>query len=135
MIKWIVIFYLIKNCFNFLRPFVDPYLTNQTLSDILIFLSTLIVSYILISFIIRIILGLLQPRKSFFIDFSFGGVLGVFRGYIIFTLLIFFINSNFSSRSIPDFFKNGTFHELIYYGVDLREQMPRNIEEIKNLNT
>ena len=128
--KWIVIFYLIKNCFNVLRPIFDLYITNQTLSDILIFFSTLIVSYIIISFINRIIIGLLQPKKSFFIDVFFGGVLGILRGYIIFILLIFFIDSNFSFKSVPDFMKNGTFDEVIKYGVELLEQIPRNIDEI-----
>ena len=86
VIKWIIIFYLIKSCFELLRPIFDTYISNQTLSDILIFTCTLIVSYILISFINRIILGILQPKKSFFLDMSFGGVLGILRGYIIFVL-------------------------------------------------
>ncbi len=89
-IKWIIIFYFIKNCFEILRPIFDSFITNKSLSDILIFLSTLIVSYILISFINRLVIGILQPKKSFFIDMSFGGILGIFRGYLIFVLFIFF---------------------------------------------
>ena len=38
LIKWLLIFYLIKNCFETLRPVLDPYLTNKTVSDVLIFL-------------------------------------------------------------------------------------------------
>ena len=130
LIKWIVIFYFIKNCFDVLRPFFDQYILNQTLSDILIFFFTLITAYILISFINRMIIGILQPRKSLFIDMSFGGVLGILRGYIIFILIIFFINSNFSSNLIPEIIKSGTFQEIVNYGVDLLDQMPRNINEI-----
>ena len=130
LIKWIIIFYLIKNCFDILRPFFDQYILNQTLSDILIFFFTLITGYILISFINRMIIGILQPRKSLFIDMSFGGVLGILRGYIIFILIIFFINSNFSSNLIPEIIKSGTFQEIVNYGVDLLDQMPRNINEI-----
>ena len=130
LIKWIVIFYLIKNCFDVLMPFFDQYILNQTLSDILIFFFTLITAYILISFINRMIIGILQPRKSLFIDMSFGGVLGILRGYIIFILIIFFINSNFSSNLIPEIFKSGTFQEIVNYGVDLLDQIPRNINEI-----
>ena len=130
LIKWIVIFYLIKTCFDILRPFFDQYILNKTLSDILIFFFTLITAYILISFINRMIIGILQPRKSLFIDMSFGGVLGILRGYIIFILIIFFINSNFSSNLIPEIFKSGTFQEIVNYGVNLLDQMPRNINEI-----
>ena len=32
LIKWIIIFYLLKNCFNYLRPIVDQYILNQTIS-------------------------------------------------------------------------------------------------------
>ena len=134
LIKWIIIFYLIKNCFNFLRPIFDPFISNQTISDILIFSSTLIVTYLLISFINRLIIGILQPKKSFLIDISFGGIIGILRGYIIFILLIFFININFSTRIIPDFFNNGSFQEIVNYGVEILRQMPRNVDEIQKLN-
>ena len=43
---------------------------------------------ILLSFIIRVIIGVLQPKKSGLVDISFGGVLGIIRGYIIFVLII-----------------------------------------------
>ena len=124
LIKWIIIFYLIKNCFIFLRPIFDLYVSNQVLSDILIFFFTLILSYILISFINRLVIGILQPKKTFFIDLSFGGILGILRGYIIFILLIFFINNNFSSKTIPEFVKVGIFQEIVNYGVDILKQMP-----------
>tara|TARA_B000000532_G_C18796907_1_gene375201 strand:- start:302 stop:823 length:522 start_codon:yes stop_codon:yes gene_type:complete len=134
VIKWTLIFYLIKNCFTILRPLFDLYVTNQTISDILIFFSTLIVSYILISFVNRIVIGIVQPKKSLFIDITFGGILGILRGYIVFVLLIFFINSNFSSQLIPNFIKEGTFQEIVNFGIGLLEQAPRNINDIKNLD-
>ena len=77
---------------------------------------------------------ILQPKKTFFIDLSFGGILGILRGYIIFILLIFFINNNFSLKIIPEFVKVGVFQEIVNYGVDILEQIPRNIETIKNLD-
>ena len=79
-------------------------------------------------------IGILQPRKSFFIDILFGGILGIFRGYIVFILLVFFINTNFTYGSIPKFVKNGALYEIVNYGIMLLEQMPRNIEEIDDLN-
>ncbi len=133
-IKWIIIFYFVRNCFDILRPIFDPYITNKTLSDIMIFFSTLIVSYILISFINRIILGLLQPKKSISIDMMFGGMLGILRGYIIYVLIVFFINSNLLSSSIPEFMKIGTFQEIVDYGISLLEHVPRNINDIQNLD-
>ena len=133
-IKWIIIFYFLRNCFDILRPIFDPFISNQTLSDIMIFFTTLIVSYILISFINRIIIGLLQPKKSISIDMIFGGMLGILRGYIVFVLIVFFINSNLVSSSIPVFMKNGTFQEIVNYGIDLLDNTSRNVDKIKNLN-
>ena len=46
-----IIIFVIKNSFRFLRPIFDEYFSNQTISDVLIFAFTLIVSYILLSFI------------------------------------------------------------------------------------
>ena len=65
---------------------------------------------------------------------SFGGILGILRGYIIFVLIIFIVNSNFSSKSIPEFLKAGAFQEIVNYGINLLEQTPRNIDEIHNLD-
>mgnify|MGYP001183852919 FL=1 len=127
--KWILIFYIIKNCFIILRPIFDPYINNQTLSDILIFFTTLVVAYILITFLNRIIYGILQPKQSITINVIIGGVFGIFRGYIIFVLLVFFINNNFSYSPVTDFTKNGAFYEIVIYGVELLEQMPRSVNE------
>tara|TARA_Y100000996_G_C22139018_1_gene485442 strand:+ start:124 stop:540 length:417 start_codon:yes stop_codon:yes gene_type:complete len=131
LIKWLIIFYLIKNCFNILRPVVDPYITNQTISDIVIFIATLIISYILLSSVNRIIIGIIQPKKIGMIDLGFGAVLGILRGYIVFVLLIFFINSNFSSNFLTEFLNNGSFQDIVDYGIKLLDNMPR---ELDNLN-
>ena len=58
-----------------------------------------------------------------------GGVFGIFRGYIIYVLLVFFINNNFSYSPVTDFTKNGAFYEIVIYGVELLEQMPRSVNE------
>ncbi len=134
LIKWIIIFYLIKNCFDILRPFFDQYISNKTISDISIFFFTIITSYILLSFLNRIVIGVIQPRRSGLVDLVFGGVLGAFRGYIIFVLIFFFIINNFSSRILPNFFEEGYFQNSIKYGVDLLNHMPRNLNEIQKLD-
>ncbi len=128
--KWIIIFYLVKNCFNFLRPMVDQYITNQTISDILIFLFTIITSYIFLSFMNRLIIGILQPKKSGLADIGFGAILGIIRGYIVFVLIIFFLNNNISINSMPWTPKNGSFNDIINYGVELLDHIPREIDEI-----
>ena len=64
----------------------------------------------------------------------FGGMLGILRGYIVFVLIVFFINSNLLSGSTPEFMKIGIFQEIVNYGIDLLEHAPRNINQIKNLD-
>ena len=135
LVKWLLIFYLIKNCFYILRPVVDSYITNQTISDVLIFFFTLITSYILISFINRVIIGIIQPKKSGLVDLSFGAALGILRGYIIFVLIIFFTNNYLSQNITPDFLSKGSFQDIINYGVKILDQMPRNLENFSSLVT
>ena len=133
-IKWVIIFYLIKNSFIVLRPFFDIYISNQTLSDAVIFLSTLIVSYIIISFINRIVIGLLQPKRALIVDISFGGLLGLLRGYVIFILIIFFLNNNLSTGTILKMVDKSGFNEILKYGIELIDQIPRNFNQLQDLD-
>ena len=64
LIKWVLIFFILKNCFALLRPVADQYITNETLSDVTIFLITLITSYIFISFLLKLFNNpFLMPKK------------------------------------------------------------------------
>ncbi len=130
LIKWILIFFILKNCFKLLRPVADQYITNETLSDITIFLITLITSYIFFSFLLRLIIGFLQPKKKGFVDMGLGGILGIFRGYIVIVITLFFINQNISSILLNDLMTNSSFAEMVNIGIDFFEHMPRNLEEI-----
>ena len=130
LIKWILIFFILKNCFTLLRPVADQYIANDTLSDVTIFLITLITSYIFISFLLRLFIGFLQPKKKGLVDMSLGGVLGVFRGYIVFVIILFFINQNISSSILADFMAQGSFAEIMNIGINFIEHIPRNLEEI-----
>ena len=125
LIKWILIFFLIKNCFIFLRPYVDSYITNQTISDIVIFIFTFVTSYIVLSSVNRFIIGIIQPKRS--------GIIEILRGYIIFVLIIFFINSNLSS-SIPRFMTEGSFKNITDYGIKFLDRIPRELNDIDDLN-
>ena len=128
--KWILIFYLLKHCFSLLRPIVDQYIINETISDILIFLFTLITSYIFISFLFRLIIGFIQPKKKGLIDISFGGALGIVRGYIIFVIILSFINHNLPNGLLSDIMNEGSFIDIINFGLDFLEYMPRNFKEM-----
>ena len=130
LIKWILIFFILKNCFTLLRPVADQYITNDTLSDVIIFLVTLITSYIFISFLLRLLIGFLQPKKKGFVDMGLGGVLGVFRGYIVIVIILFFISQNISSSLLDNLITNSSFAEIVNIGIDFFEHMPRNLEEI-----
>ena len=130
LIKWVLIFFILKNCFTLLRPVSDQYITNETLSDVTIFLITLITSYIFISFLLRLFIGFLQPKKKGLVDMGLGGALGIFRGYIVVVITLFFINQNISSSLLDDFMTSSSFAEMVNIGIDFFEHMPRNFEEI-----
>ena len=61
---------------------------------------------------------------------GFGGVLGIFRGYIVVVITLFFINQNISSSLLNDFMTSSSFAEMVNIGVDFFEHIPRNLDEI-----
>ncbi|MDC3085905.1 CvpA family protein [Pelagibacteraceae bacterium] len=130
LIKWVLIFFILKNCFALLRPVADQYITNETLSDVTIFLITLITSYIFISFLLRLFIGFLQPKKKGLVDMGLGGVLGIFRGYIVVVITLFFINQSISPSILDDFMNSGSFAEMVNIGIEFFGHIPRNLEEI-----
>ena len=83
--------------------YVDEYIQNSTIADICIFLSILICSYILLSTFNRVIIGIIQPSKSGFVDYMFGSIFGLLRGYIIVVLIFSSINASFPYSSWPKF--------------------------------
>ena len=128
--KYVLIFFILKNCFALLSPVADQYTTIETFSDVAIFLITLITSYIFISFLLRLFIGFLQPKKKGFVDMGLGGVLGVFRGYIIIVIILFFISQNIFPNLLDSLMTNSSFAEIVNIGIDFFEHMPRNLEEI-----
>ena len=60
-----------------------------------------------------------------------GGVLGIFRGYIIVVITLFFINQNISFSLLDDFMDNSSFSEVVNLGIDFFEHIPRNLDEIR----
>ncbi len=131
--KWIIIIYIIKNIFFYLRPIFDQYIPNQTIADVSIFFLTLIVSYILLSSISRVVIGIIQPKRSGFVDFSLGGLFGLLRGYIIVVLIFSFVDSNVDSKHWPNYLNNGSFFNIVEYGDEFIETMPKRIDQLKEL--
>ena len=78
----------------------------------------------------RILIGFLQPKKKGIIDMGLGGALGIFRGYIVIVITLFFINQNISSSLLNNFMANSSFAEIINIGIDFLDHIPRNLEEI-----
>jgi membrane protein required for colicin V production len=133
LVKWITIIYIIKNIFSYLRPIFDQYIPNQTIADISIFFLTLIVSYILLSSLNRVIVGIIQPKRSGFVDFSLGALFGLLRGYIIIVLLFSFINSSIDSGHWPNYLSNGSFFSIVEYGDEFINTIPKRIGQLKEL--
>ena len=132
LIKWILIVFAIK----FGAPIIHPIFLNfnfigEYTSSVLVFLSTLIVSYILISFINRILIGVIQPKRSFFIDIFLGGSFGLLRGYII-AVLLFGLTNSISPINIKNFksIDNAIFIELVEMGINFIGEVPKGFEKI-----
>ena len=125
--KWIIILLLIKFSFDIMRPYLASY--NSTLADICIFLSVLICSYILISTFNRILIGIIQPKKSGIADYMFGSIFGFIRGYIIVVLIFSLINAPLPYSNWPKFMQNGSLIEIIKYGEEFLDAIPQRIED------
>ena len=133
LIKWVIIIYIIKDVFFYLRPIFDQYIPNQTMADVCIFFFTLVVSYILLSSINRVIIGIIQPKRSGVIDLSLGGLFGLLRGYIIIVLIFSFINSSIALKHWPNYLKNGSFLNIVEYGDEFINAIPKRLDQLKDL--
>ena len=84
---------------------------------------------------IILIIGLIQPKKSGLIDIGFGALLGALRGYIVFVIFVFFTTTNISSNFFAEFLNSGSLSDIVNYGVDLIDHMPRNLNKLDDLST
>ena len=132
LIKWILIVFAIK----FSAPIIHPIFLNfnfigEYTASVLVFLSTLIVSYIFISFINRILIGIIQPKRSFFVDIFLGGSFGLLRGYII-AVLLFGLTNSISPINIKNFksINNAIFIEVVEMGINFIGEIPKGFEKI-----
>jgi uncharacterized membrane protein required for colicin V production len=81
----------------------------------------------------RVIVGIIQPKRSGFVDFSLGALFGLLRGYIIIVLLFSFINSSIDSGHWPNYLSNGSFFSIVEYGDEFINTIPKRIGQLKEL--
>ena len=129
--KWIFLITAIRYSFDYLRvPFNNALGLSPTLIDISIFVSVFIISYVAMTLITRIIIGLVSSDKNSTIDKLFGVVFGVIRGYIIVVILFSIISDwNFSRRLIQTYEGESVLYESVNKGKKLFKIIPEQIEE------
>ena len=130
LIKWLLIIYIIKNSFSHLRPFLDNYIQNQTLADVVIFISVTIVSYIFLTIIVRVLDAIIQPRISGPVGFSLSAIMGLVRAYIIFALIIFFVNTSVSIDFVSRLIDESELIDLFNMGISIIGDIPKRLDQI-----
>ena len=130
LLKWLLIIYIIKNSFNHIRPFLDNYIQNQTLSDIVIFISVAIISYIFLTILVRVLDAIIQPRISGPVGFSLSAIMGLVRAYIIFALIIFFVNTNVSIDYVSSLIDESELIDLFNMGISIIGDIPKRLDQI-----
>jgi membrane protein required for colicin V production len=131
LIKWILLVFILKYSFNYLRvPFTNALDLSPTLTDILIFTSVLIVGYVILTILSRLILGLLNTNKTGPINRLFGLIFGIIRGYIL-IVIIFSILTNWgvSKNILNSYNGNSVLFEIIESGNRIIKVIPRQIQD------
>ena len=129
--KFIFLIIAIRYSFDYLRaPFNDALGLSPTLIDISIFVSVFIISYVAMTLINRIIIGLVSSDKNSSIDKLFGVIFGIIRGYIIVVILFSLISDwNFSGKLIQTYESESVLYESVNKGKKLFKLIPNQIEE------
>ena len=130
LFKWMLIIYIIKNSFILLRPFLDNYIQNQTLSDIVIFISVAVISYIFLTILVRVLDAIIQPRISGPVGFSLSAIMGLVRAYIIFALIIFFVNTSVSIDYVSSLIDESELIDLFNIGISIIGDIPKRLDQI-----
>ena len=130
LLKWILLIYIIKHSFYYIRPILDSYVQNQTIADIIILISVLIISFILLTIATRIMIAIIEPKNTGLVAISLSAVMGIFRAYIIFVIIIFFINTNVNLEYISNLIDESEFREIMQIGVTLIGDLPERIDDL-----
>ena len=130
LLKWLLIIYIIKNSFSHLRPLLDSYIQNQTLSDIVIFISVAIISYIFLTILVRVLDAIIQPRISGPVGYSLSAIMGLVRAYIIFALIIFFVNTSVSIDYVSSLIEESRLIDLFNMGIYIIGDIPKRLDQM-----
>ena len=131
LIKWILLVFVLKYSFNYLRvPFTDALNLSPTITDILIFTSVLIIGYVVFTILNRLILGLINADKTGPINRLFGLVFGIIRGYIL-VVIIFsvLINWSISKNIVNSYNENSVLFEIIESGNKILKIVPQQFQD------
>ena len=136
LVKWIVLISTIRYSFDYLRePFNNALGLSPTLIDISIFISVFIISYVAMTIINRIIIGLVSSDKNGSIDKLFGVIFGIIRGYIIVVIFFSILSDwNYSSKLVYTYDGKSVLFEGINKGKRLLKLIPEQIEGQLKLN-
>ena len=131
LIKWILLVFVLKYSFNYLRvPFTNALDLSPTLTDILIFTSVLIVGYMVLTILSRLILGLLNTNKIGPINRLFGIIFGIIRGYILIVIVFsVLINWSVSKNILNSYNGNSVLFEIIESGNKILKVIPQQIQD------
>lgn len=131
LVKWVFIILAIKYSFEYLRvSFKETLGLSPTLTDIAIFVSVFIVSYVILTLLNKLLIGLIGSDRSGSIDKLFGLIFGIIRGYII--IVIFFSvlsNWNLSKNILHSYENDSVLYELVNKGRNIFIIIPRQIED------
>ena len=131
LIKWILLVFILKYSFNYLRvPFTNALDLSPTLTDILIFTSVLIVGYVILTILNRLILGLLNADKTGPINRLFGLVFGIIRGYILIVIIFsVLINWSISEDILNSYNGNSVLFKVIESGNTILKIVPQQVQD------
>ena len=131
LIKWILLVFVLKYSFNYLRvPFTNALDFSPTLTDILIFTSVLIVGYVILTILNRLILGLLNADKAGPINRLFGLVFGIIRGYILIVIIFsVLINWSISENILNSYNGNSVLFKIIESGNTILKIVPQQVQD------
>ncbi len=131
LIKWLLIILALKYSFNYLRvPFTNALDLPPTIIDILIFVSVLIVGFVILSLINKLILGILNAEKVGPINRLFGFIFGIIRGYIL-IIIIFsvLINWNISKDILNSYDGSSVLFQVVESGNKIFKIIPKELDE------
>ena len=96
----------------------------------MIFISVTIISYIFLTILVRILDAIIQPRISGPIGFSLSAIMGLVRAYIIFALMILFVNTSVSIDYVSNLIDESELIDLFNMGISIIGDIPKRLDQI-----